>query len=142
MLNVFISRLFKDDINTFLPLVHELMHYTVDNETLKQRFEAMFDQNYECYGIYEDEKLVGVFGLWFAIRHYCGKNCEPDHVYILPSHRSKGMGKIVFEWIFNYAREQGCNTAELNSYVNNYPSHKFYLNQGFEIVAHHFLKKL
>lgn len=137
-----ISRLFKEDINIFLPLVHELMGNTVSNTILKQRFEAMFEHHYECHGVYNDDRLIGVFGLWFSIRHYCGKTCEPDHVYILPEYRSKGLGKEVFEWIFNYARKKGCETSELNSYVNNYPSHKFYLNAGYEIWAHHFLKKL
>ncbi len=102
----------------------------------------MFEQNYECQGIFIERTLVGVFGLWFATRHYCGKTCEPDHVYIIPEYRRKGLGKDVFEWIFDYAREKGCETSELNSYVQNYPSHKFYLNEGYEIWAHHFLKKL
>ena len=137
-----IRRLFKEDINIFLPLVHELMGNTVENTVLKQRFEAMFGQHYECHGIYSDDMLVGVFGLWFATRHYCGKTCEPDHVFITPEHRGLGLGKEVFNWIFNYVRQKGCETSELNSYVSNYPSHKFYLNAGYEILGYHFLKKL
>lgn len=137
-----IRRLFKEDINIFLPLVHELMGNTVNDTVLKQRFEAMFEQHYECHGIYSDDMLAGVFGLWFATRHYCGKTCEPDHVFILPQYRRGGLGKDVFDWIFNYARDKGCVTSELNSYVSNYPSHKFYLNADYEILGYHFLKKL
>lgn len=137
-----IRRLFKEDINIIMPFVHELMGNTIDNSVLKQRFETMFEQNYECHGICSDDKLVGVFGLWFATRHYSGKTCEPDHVFISPQYRREGLGKYVFEWIFDYAREKGCETSELNSYVSNYPSHKFYLNAGYEILGYHFLNKL
>jgi len=137
-----IRRLFKEDINIFMPFVHELMGNTIDDKVLKQRLEAMFELNYECHGIYSEDMLIGVFGLWFSTRHYCGKTCEPDHVFILPQYRREGLGKDVFAWIFDYARQKGCETSELNSYVSNYPSHKFYLNAGYEIWAHHFLKKL
>jgi len=127
-----------NDFNLFSPLVHELMGHTVDNSLLKQRYSEMFQQNYECFGIYDDENLIGVFGLWFMTRHYAGKSCEQDHVYILPENRNGGLGKKVFEWIFNYAISKGCETFELNSYVNNYPSHKFYMNLGYDIKGYHF----
>ena len=138
-----ISRLNKSDIDIIAPLIHELMGHKIQDDLLKERLNAMFDQNYECHGIYDDSnrKLIGIFGLWFAIRHYSGKTCEPDHVYIIPEYRSKGLGKWVFKWIFAYAKEKGCQTSELNSYVSNYPSHKFYLNNGYEILGYHFLKR-
>lgn len=75
-------------------------------------------------------------------RHYAGKSCEPDHIYIHPNHRNKGIGKKLFEFIYRYAKEKGCETSELNSYVSNYRSHKFYLNEGYEIKGYHFLKEL
>tara|TARA_R110002020_G_scaffold293535_5_gene509131 strand:- start:50146 stop:50574 length:429 start_codon:yes stop_codon:yes gene_type:complete len=142
MTNLNIKRLFKEDINTFQPLIKALMNNNIEDEVLRERLHEMFKQNYECYGIYWDDKLVGVFGLWFAIRHYAGKTCEADHVYIDDSYRNKGIGKEVFAWIFEYAKSKGCETSELNSYVSNYPSHKFYMNQGYDILGYHFLKKL
>ncbi|MEH6406076.1 MAG: GNAT family N-acetyltransferase [Leeuwenhoekiella sp.] len=142
MTSLSINRLFREDISTFLPLVHELMGHTVDDIVLAERFSEMFNHNYECHGVYWEEKLIGVFGLWFAMRHYAGKTCEADHVYINDAYRSKGIGKQVFAWIFNYAKEKGCASSELNSYVSNYPSHKFYMNEGYNILGYHFLKKL
>ncbi|WP_416444214.1 GNAT family N-acetyltransferase [Leeuwenhoekiella sp. A16] len=142
MTNLNIKRLFKEDINTFQPLIKALMNNNIEDEVLRERLHEMFKQNYECYGIHWNDKLVGVFGLWFAIRHYAGKTCEADHVYIDDNYRNKGIGKEVFAWIFEYAKSKGCETSELNSYVSNYPSHKFYMNQGYDILGYHFLKKL
>lgn len=145
-----IARLDKTDIERIAPLMHDLMDHSVEDAVLKERLKAMFDQNYECHGIFyntnsnknNNRLLIGIFGLWFATRHYSGKTCEPDHVFIEPEYRSKGLGKWIFEWIFAYSKEKGCSTSELNSYVSNYPSHKFYLNAGYEILGYHFLKKL
>lgn len=132
----------KDAICTVIPLVEKLNDYKVTVDVLKQRFSEMITQNYECVGVFDEEKLVGVCGLWFCTRHYAGKSVEIDHVFIETAYRSKGLGKLFFNWIYNYVRAKGCNTAELNTYATNYASHKFYYNEGFNILGYHFLKKL
>lgn len=141
-MNLAFNKILKEEIPQILPLIQQLMGNTFSNEILTRRFEEMFHQNYECFGIFLDDELVGVFGLWFMTRHYAGRSCEPDHIYILEEHRNKGLGKKLFEFIYSYAEEKGCETSELNSYVSNYRSHKFYLNEGYEIKGYHFLKKL
>lgn len=136
------NKILKEEIPQILPFVQQLSEHQFSNEVLAERFEEMFEQNYECYGIFLEGKMVGIFGLWFMTRHYAGRSCEPDHIYIDNTCRNLGIGKKLFKFIYNYAREKGCETSELNSYVSNYRSHKFYLNEGYEIKGYHFLKKL
>ncbi len=136
------NKILKKDIEVLLPFIQELGEYQTDEEVLRSRLLEMFDQNYECFGVYFKEELIGVFGLWFMTRHYAGRSCEPDHVIIQPEYQNKGLGKKIFEFIFQYAQDKGCETAELNSYVHNFRSHKFYMNHGFVIKGYHFLKKL
>jgi len=132
----------NDDLHQIIPLVYELNDAEVSEELLKLRFNEMKQQNYECAGVYDKDDLIGVSGLWFCTRHYVGKSVELDHVYIIPEHRSNGIGKQFMAWIENYVKEKGCNSIELNTYVQNYPSHKFYYNEGFEILGYHFLKSI
>lgn len=136
------NKILKGQIPQILPLVQRLMENQFSDEVLQQRFEEMFTQNYECFGIYQEEALIGVFGMWFMTRHYAGRSCEPDHIYIEETYRNQGVGKKLFEFIYSYAREKGCETSELNSYVHNFKSHKFYLNEDYVIKGYHFLKKL
>ena len=42
----------------------------------------------------------------------------------------------------NWAKENDCKTIELNSYVQNSKSHKFYYNLGYAILGFHFQKKI
>ena len=136
------NKILKEDLEQVLPFVQELGEYQVDPGVLRGRFVEMYEQNYECFGIYLQQELIGVFGLWFMTRHYAGRSCEPDHIFISEEHQGKGIGKKLFEYIYSLSAERGCETSELNSYVSNYRSHKFYLNEGYEIKGYHFLKKL
>ncbi|WP_223551228.1 GNAT family N-acetyltransferase [Aestuariivivens sp. NBU2969] len=132
----------KREIDLVVPLVYKLNQGRILVEVLKARFADMVNQNYECAVILEDGVAIGVSGLWYCTRHYSGRSVEPDHVYIEEAYRGNGLGKQFFEWIYNYVSEKGYEVVELNTYVSNYASHKFYYNEGFKILGYHFLKKL
>ena len=133
----------KDDFDQIIPLVYVLNEENVSEDVLKLRFNEMKHQNYECAGVFDDnDNLIGISGLWFCTRHYAGKSIELDHVYIRPEHRNNGLGKQFMSWIEGYVKRKGYQSIELNAYVQNYPSHKFYYNEGYEILGYHFLKKL
>ena len=136
------NKILKKDLFIMIPFLQELGEVQTDEALLKTRLSEMFDQNYECFGVYLKDELIGIFGLWIMTRHYAGKSCEPDHVYIKTELQNSGIGKEILQFIFDYASGQGCEMAELNSYVNNFKSHKFYMNHGYEIKGYHFLKKL
>ena len=102
----------------------------------------MASQNYKCLGVFEGEKLIGICGLWYMTRHYCGRSIEADHVIILDEYKNKGIGNQLFDWIFDYAKAENIEASELNSYVENPRSHKFYYNLGYEIKGFHFVKNL
>lgn len=132
----------KENLSIVIPLVYKLNDGKISKDVLEQRFEDMKNQNYECAGIFDDNKLIGVTGMWFCTRHYSGKSMEVDHVFIDDEYRGQGLGKQFMDWITNYVKTKGVETIELNTYVQNHASHKFYYNQDFNILGFHFLKKL
>jgi hypothetical protein len=140
--NLSFKLLKKEEITSIIPLIQKLSNNKFEDAVLEERFLEMVTQNYECVGVFDNEKIIGCSGLWFCTRHYVGKSVEADHVFIDEAYRSKGVGKQLFKWIHNYAKRKGCNTTELNTYVTNYPSHKFYYNEGYQILGYHFLKEL
>ena len=130
------------DILITVPLIQKLNEHKIPESLLKERALEMAEQNYECLGIYDSEQLIGVCGMWFQTRHYAGKSLEVDHVIIDEEYRSKGIGKGMMDFVYDYARTKGCNWVELNTYVHNFPSHKFYYNEGFIAKGYHFIKEL
>jgi len=129
------------EITSILPLLQQLNTKTPKN-ILRERLLDMATQNYKCVGMYDGDTLIGISGLWFLTRHYIGKTIEPDHVVIDTAYRGRDLGKKLFAWIYNYAIKNGFEATELNAYTGNRKSHKFYLNEGYEIYGYHFIKVL
>ena len=132
----------KENISTIIPLVYKLNAGKTSLEILEKRFKEIVSQNYECAGVYDAEKLIGISGMWFCTRHYSGKSVEIDHVYMDETYRNQGVGKQFMQWITNYVKSKGVETIELNAYIENPASHRFYENQGFKKPGYHFLKNL
>ncbi|RKE98301.1 GNAT family N-acetyltransferase [Ichthyenterobacterium magnum] len=132
----------KSKIKEVIPLVQKLTEHKFSDAVLESRFLEMANQNYECAVIYNDDKLIGVSGLWFCTRHYSGRSVEIDHVFIDDGYRNRGLGKQFLNWIYKYIKDKGFESIELNTYVQNHPSHKFYFNEGFKILGYHFVKTL
>lgn len=131
----------KKNILTVLPLLKRISSVK-DEQLLRERLLEMSEQSYRCLGIYDGDRLIGICGLWFLTRHYCGRTVEPDHVIIEETYQDKGVGKQLFDWLFSYCKQNGIVASELNTYVENTRSHKFYYNLGYEIKGYHFLKIL
>ncbi len=131
-----------DQMETILPLVMELNNDTIAYSLLQKRLADMLDMGgYECIGAYEGEELVGIFGVWVLNKLYAGKHVEPDNVFIKKEYRSKGVGQLMIDFLFQYAKEIGCEGTEVNCYVTNEKGRKFWERQGYEPLAVHFFKK-
>jgi GNAT superfamily N-acetyltransferase len=110
--------------------------------TMHERLQHMKQYNYRCLGVYNDDKLIAICGLWHLYKHYSGKHLEPDNVVVLPEYRGKGIGAQMMQWIYTYAKAEGCMTIELNVYVENEDAHRFWKKEGFRHLGHHYQKKL
>lgn len=132
----------SDQIDLIMPLVKKMAKDSISDAVLLQRLQEMSTQNYECVGVYDHEQLIGVAGMWFCTRHYSGRSVEVDHVCIEDAYRNQGLGNQLMIWIENYVREKGYETIELNTYVENILSHKFYHKQGYKKLGFHFLKSI
>ena len=132
----------SDQIDLIMPLVKKMAKDSISDAVLLQRLQEMTTQNYECVGVYDHQQLIGVAGMWFCTRHYSGRSVEVDHVCIEDAYRDQGLGSRLMAWIENYVREKGYETIELNTYVENILSQKFYQKQGYKKLGFHFLKSL
>ena len=131
----------KKDIFSIIPLLRLINQKTPD-ELLKTRLLEMLEQNYRCAGMYSEQKLIGICGIWTMTRHYIGKSAEVDHVVIDPDYSNKKLGNLFFEWIHKYLTLIGVVALEFNTFVENIKSIKFYYNEGYEIFGFHMLKVL
>lgn len=52
--------------------------------------------------------------------------------------RSKGYGEKMLHWLMEEAKAAGCDTLELDSGVQRFGAHRFYLRNRMDISSHHF----
>jgi GNAT superfamily N-acetyltransferase len=71
-----------------------------------------------------------------------GRFLYVDDLVTAEQHRSHGHGEQVFEWLVQQAREAGCDEFHLDSGVQRFGAHRFYLARRMDITAHHFALKL
>lgn len=130
------------DSNAIVPLANKL-HPTIDAEKIRAYLAEMFNlPTYHCFGLWQNGKLIAMSNGWITVRFYSGKQLEVDNVIVDPEIRSKGVGKYFFTCIQDWAVLNGCHTIELNTFVQNSKSHKFYFNEGYAILGFHFQKVL
>jgi len=135
-----ISLVPKQNIHSIIPLL-QVLNNTISKEILIQRVDAMIQENYQCIGIYDDKKLIGICGIWILTKYYVGRHIEPDNIIILPEYQNQKIGSQLMQWIDIFAKENGCEASELNCYIGNTQAHKFWEKEGYEVIALHFQKK-
>jgi GNAT superfamily N-acetyltransferase len=112
-------------------------------EQLTEYITKMFEfKNYHCFGLYLNGQLLGITSGWETVRFYSGKQLEVDNVIIDAGYQSGGLGAQFFEFIETWAKENNYKTIELNTYVQNSRSHKFYFKLGYSILGFHFQKHI
>lgn len=127
----------ESQLEKIIPLVYQLNSGKVSEKVLLERLSEMKKLNFQCIGVYDASKLVGICGFWILNKFYMGKHIEPDNVFISKEYRSLGIGKLMLDWILNHAKEIGCNSTEINCYVNNKRGIQFWEDQGYSRDGYH-----
>ena len=130
----------KEDIYSIIPFLH-MLHGKISETVLKERLDEMIKQNYKCIGIYDEEQLIGVCGIWILTKYYVGKHIEPDNVIISPEYRNNKIGMKLMQYIYAYAKENDCIASELNCYIANEEGQKFWEKEGYKAIGYHYQKK-
>ena len=96
------------------------LNYKIEEKVLIIRFHQMIEmENYHCFGLFEDSKLIGISNGWTTNRFYCGKQLEIDNLVIDEEKRSKGYGDLFIKYLENWCKQGNYETIELNSYIGN-----------------------
>ncbi len=114
----------------------------ISEEKYKAYLEAMIQRNYTQVAVFDGEKCVGLTGLWYGIKLWSGKYMEIDNFIVHPDHRSKGIGKLLTDFVNQKATDLDCTMIVLDAFTGNFTAHRFYYNQGYAPRGFHFIKTL
>lgn len=119
------------------PVLKELRTHLEEADFMTQlrRLEA---QDYQLAFVRDEGQVAAVAGFWVSEAFAYGKYM---HVYDLVTGegaRSQGHGAALMDFLKTLARDAGCAQLHLDSGVQRFAAHKFYLREGFRIASHHF----
>lgn len=130
-----------DEINACYPVMAELRPHVSESEFLLKVRRQMEIARYQMACAIDGEvKAVGGFRISECLAW--GKFMYVDDLVSKLDDRSKGYGGELFDWLVEYARKSDCDQFHLDSGVQRFRAHRFYLMRRMEIQAHHFGLKL
>lgn len=111
-------------------------------EKYESYLKEMVPHNYTQIAVFDNEICLGITGCWSSTKLWSGKYLEIDNFIVHPDHRSKGIGKLLTDFVEQKAIGLGCTNIVLDAYTTNFTAHRFYYNQGFGPKGFHFVKIL
>jgi GNAT superfamily N-acetyltransferase len=93
---------------------------------------------YRLAAVEADGRPVALAG--FRIGEYLawGKAMYVDDLVTHAEVRSQGHGGALLDWLIETARREGCEQLHLDSGVQRFDAHRFYLMKRMRITSHHF----
>ncbi len=105
---------------------------------IKKYLTEQMDRDYRLAYIEEDNRILCIAGFVFGRKLAWGKHIYVDDLVSNEEVRSEGAGATMITWLKAFAVEHDCQQIHLDSGVQRYMAHKFYLREGFIIASHHF----
>ncbi|MEK6747697.1 MAG: GNAT family N-acetyltransferase [Pseudomonadota bacterium] len=129
------------DLTRCYPVIAELRPHLSEAQFLAQ-VARQREQAYELAYVEASGAINSVAGFRLMEMLAFGKILYIDDLITTDAQRSHGYGAQLFDWLCDQARQQGCAQLHLDSGVQRFAAHRFYLRQRMEINSHHFALKL
>lgn len=104
--------------------------------------DEMIPNRYTQVAVFDNNKCIGITGCWTSVKLWSGKYLEIDNFVVHEAYRSRGIGKMLTDFIEQKALELGCTNIVLDAFTTNFAAHRFYYNQGYGPKGFHFVKIL
>ena len=124
------------------PVMAELRPHLVEGEFVERVRRQQREGGYQLAFIEEERRVKTVAGFRVCEFLAWGKILYVDDLVTTSAGRSRGHGQRLFDWLVARAREAGCAELHLDSGVQRFAAHRFYLRHRMDITAHHFALKL
>ncbi len=129
------------DIARCFPVMVQLRPHLVEKDFVA-RVRRMQREDFHLAYVEVDDAVRAVAGYRYQDKLFSGKNLYVDDLVTDATQRSKGHGHALLNWLIAQARAHGCDNFELDSGVQRFDAHRFYLRERLHIASYHFALKL
>src|SRR5436853_6178505 len=127
------------DIARCFAVMAQLRPHLVEKDFVA-RVRGMQREGFHLACVETDGGAIGaVAGYRFQNKLFSGKNLYVDDLVTDAAQRSQGHGRALLSWLMQEARTNGCAQLELDSGVQRFDAHRFYLRERMHISSYHFV---
>ncbi|MBV7508914.1 GNAT family N-acetyltransferase [Bacillus sp. sid0103] len=135
--NVKIMKSDSEIMFTFSTIKQLRPHLTEDNYL--EKIKRMQDKyGYNLVAVIEDNEVKAAAGYRITESLAWGNYFYIDDFITNEKNRRKGYANILWEWLIDQAKINGCEQFHLDSGVHRHDAHRFYLKGRLDITCHHF----
>ena len=126
-----------ESIERCFPVMSQLRPHVAASEFVS-RVQSQQAQGYRLAYLEAQSRVRAAAGYRFVESLAWGRHCYVDDLVTDESERSRGFGRMIFDWLVSRAREADCTQFHLDSGVHRFAAHRFYFKGGLVISSHHF----
>ena len=131
----------SDDIARCFEVMHELRPHLTLESFLAQAARQQ-TQGWRLAFLESDGVVRSVTGYRFLENLAWGRFLYVDDLVTRDADHGGGFGSRLLDWLVDEAKRQGCEQFHLDSGVQRFGAHRFYLHKGMDITSHHFAMRL
>jgi GNAT superfamily N-acetyltransferase len=126
------------DIASTFAVMHQLRTKLVESEYVALVRKQQQTAGYLLAYVREADRVVAAAGFKVSCSLAWGDFVYIDDLVTDANTRSQGHGTELMKWIADYGRQRGCKELHLDSGVQRFAAHRFYLRERMDITCHHF----
>src|SRR5439155_8672553 len=130
------------EIQRCFPVMVQLRTHLKADEFVPRVRQQQRDGGYQLAFVEENHEVKSLAGYRISENLAWGKFLYVDDLVTASAARSQGYGQQLLGWLVERARAEGCDEFHLDSGVQRFGAHRFYLAQRMDITSHHFALKL
>ena len=114
----------------------------IDEQQFREIYANGRKEGLRFSALYDNERCVAVAGWRIINTTHPVRKMYVDDLITDEKSRSGGHGHALMTHLKDRAREAGCTMLDLDSGVQRFDAHRFYLREGMHIGSHHFVIEL
>jgi ribosomal protein S18 acetylase RimI-like enzyme len=121
------------------PVLRELRTALTEAEIV-ERVRQQMNHGYRLVCIETAGSVQSVAGYRIMQNLHNGTFLYVDDLVTRSDGQQNGFAGRLFDWLWEHVRDQGCAALVLDSGVQRFEAHRFYLKHRMDIAAHHFVR--
>ena len=131
-----------NEILRCFPVMAELRPHLVEAEFIDRIRRQQKQGGYQLAFLEDEGAVKSVAGFRVLECLWAGRFFYVDDLVAAADVRHQGWGQRMMDWLIDRARQEGCREFHLDSGVQRFEAHGFYLKNRLHIVAYHFRRTL